>query len=56
MMLGVLQSNRDEILQALSRLQSQLSEMERALFENDTAKLNGFLDQARQHYQTLVLQ
>ncbi len=54
MMLGVLQSNRDEILQALSRLQSQLSEMERVLFENDAVKLNGFLDQARQHYQTLV--
>jgi prephenate dehydrogenase len=54
MMLGVLQSNRDEILQALSRLQSQLSDMERVLFENDAVKLNGFLDQARQHYQTLV--
>jgi prephenate dehydrogenase len=54
MMLGVLQSNRDEILLALSHLKDQLTVMESALFENDTAKLKNILDLARDHYQSLV--
>ena len=54
MMLGVLESNRDEILPALSRFQDQLAVIENIFLENDTAKLKDILDLARDHYQSLV--
>jgi prephenate dehydrogenase len=54
MMLGVLESNRDEILPVLSRFQDQLTVIEKIFLENDTAKLKDILDLARDHYQSLV--
>jgi prephenate dehydrogenase len=56
MMLGVLQSNRDEILAALSNFQNQLIVIENALRENDTAKLKDLLDLAGSQYESLVQQ
>ena len=54
MMLGVLESNRDEILPALSRFQDQLTVIKNIFLENDAAKLKDILDLARDHYQSLV--
>lgn len=54
MMLGVLQSNRGQILSALSCLRDQLNAMENALLENDAVKLKAILDKARSQYQSLV--
>jgi prephenate dehydrogenase len=54
MMLGVLQSNRGEILSALSRLQDQLTIMRNTLLESDTTKLKNILDSAQDHHQFLV--
>jgi prephenate dehydrogenase len=51
MMLGVLQSNRENVLNALHGLQGQLSEFESALAENDHAKLETLLDEAYDVYQ-----
>jgi prephenate dehydrogenase len=56
MMLGVLQSNRDEILSALSILQGQLAVLENALRENENSKLNDLLDLARNRYESWVQQ
>ncbi len=54
MMLGVLQSNRDNILIALDRLQEQLAGLKSALIVGDFQSLQATLDAARAHYQRLI--
>ncbi len=54
MMLGVLQSNRDNLLDALDRLQEQIAMIKFALIANDPEQLKTRLDHAQTHYQTLT--
>ncbi|MFT3891254.1 MAG: prephenate dehydrogenase [Anaerolineales bacterium] len=54
MMLGVLQSNRENVLNALHGLQRQLSEVESALASENFAQLETILNQSRSSYQTLI--
>lgn len=54
MMLGVLQSNRENVLNALRGMQSQLATIESALSSKDFAKLESSLNEARATYQTLT--
>lgn len=54
MMLGILQSNRENILNALHRLQEQLAEVESALSTEDYQELEMILNQSRGRYQTLT--
>lgn len=54
MMLGVLQSNHENVLNALHGMQSQLAEVESALVVEDFAKLESILDKARSNYQVLI--
>jgi len=54
MMLGVLQSNRENVLNALRGMQSQLAEIESALSASDFSKLESLLNEAQQKYQTFT--
>lgn len=54
MMLGVLQSNRENVLNALHALQSQLVEIESALSLNDFSRLENILNASKQKYQTFI--
>ena len=54
MMLGVLQSNRDNVLDALERLQEQIAILKSALSVGDYDSLQKTLDSARLHYRELV--
>ncbi len=54
MMLGVLQSNRENVLNALHDLQEQLFEIESVLATEDFSQLEFILDQSRSSYQTLI--
>lgn len=54
MMLGVLQSNRENVLNALRGMQSQLAEIESSLSTNDFSKLESILNEARSTYQSLT--
>jgi prephenate dehydrogenase len=54
MMLGVLQSNRENVLTALHRLQAQISAIESVLVEPDLAQLKRILDNGQICYQTLI--
>ena len=54
MMLGVLQSNRENVLNALHGMQSQLAEIEAALSAGDFAKLESLLNEAQSKYQTFT--
>ncbi len=54
MMLGVLQSNRENVLNALHGLQDQLSEMESALTAEDFSKLETILNKAQKQYQVFT--
>ena len=54
MMLGVLQSNRENVLNAISELQGQLAEIKTALIEEDYSTLESILDQSRSIYQNLT--
>jgi prephenate dehydrogenase len=54
MMLGVLQSNRDNVLEALGRLQDQIAALKMAVIMNDPDLLRSSLDKAKKHYQTLT--
>ncbi len=54
MMLGVLQSNRENVLNALHDLQKQLSGIESALASEDFSQLEAILNQSRSSYQTLI--
>jgi len=53
MMLGVLQSNSNNILDALHRLQIQLATFESALSSNNSDNLLNLLNQAHEEYQLL---
>jgi prephenate dehydrogenase len=52
MMLGVLQSNRENVLHALRQLQSQLSEIESALSADDFSKIEALLKEAQKKHQS----
>ncbi len=54
MMLGVLQSNRENVLNALRGMQGQLSEIESALSAGDFKKLEALLNEASATYQSLT--
>jgi prephenate dehydrogenase len=54
MMMGVLQSNRDNILQALGRYQTELARLTAALNEEDYGRLDELLAAARLHQQVLT--
>ena len=54
MMLGVLQSNRENVLNALHGLQQQLSGIEAALASENFSQLETILNQSRSSYQTLI--
>lgn len=51
MMLGVLQSNREDVLNALHKMQTQLAEIEFTLSAKDFTKLESILDEAQNKYQ-----
>jgi len=51
MMLGVLDSNRENVLKALHALQGKLTELESALVSDDLAKLELLLKEAQAKYQ-----
>lgn len=54
MMLGVLRSNRDNVLDVLDHLQEQIASIKSALILGDFVSLQKNLDAARAHYQRLV--
>ncbi len=54
MMLGVLQSNRENVLNALHGMQNQLTEIESALASDDFSKLESILNKAMDKYQELI--
>jgi prephenate dehydrogenase len=54
MMLGVLQSNRDNVLDALDRLQEQITVLKSDLIANNPVQLKSRLDAARSRYHQLV--
>jgi prephenate dehydrogenase len=54
MMLGVLQSNRENVLNALHGMQSHLAEIESALSSEDFARLETILNETQQKYQTFI--
>ncbi|HEY9151721.1 MAG TPA: prephenate dehydrogenase [Anaerolineales bacterium] len=55
MMLGVLQSNRENVLSALHEFQNRLAEIESVISSNDFPKLESILSEAQCKYQTFVL-
>lgn len=54
MMLGVLQSNRENILKALHHYQHELSILESALMSNDESALESTLSSAQSRYQGMI--
>jgi prephenate dehydrogenase len=54
MMLGVLQSNRDNVLAAIASFRQALDVFESALRTNNKDALQSALDQSRTHYQTFI--
>jgi prephenate dehydrogenase len=54
MMLGVLQTNRENVLAMLHGMQSRLAEMEAILSANDFSKLESLLNESQSRYQTLM--
>ena len=54
MMLGVLQSNRENVLNALHGLQNQLAEIESMLASEDFSKLESILNKAQTKYQVFT--
>lgn len=54
MMLGVLQSNRENVLNALHGMQTRLSEIESSLSSEDFSQLESILNQSRSSYQSLI--
>ena len=54
MMLGVLQSNRENVLTMLQSMQNNLSEIEAALSAGDFSRLDSLLDEAQGKYQALT--
>lgn len=53
-MLGILQSNRENILKALSLVQQQLAEIQSGLEAEDFSKLQGVFDHSRSAYHSLT--
>jgi hypothetical protein len=53
-MLGVLQSNRENVLHALHGLHHHLAEIESALAAENFSQLEIILNQSRSSYQTLI--
>jgi len=51
MMLGVLQTNRENVLDAIHAMQTQLAQLESALSAEDFAKLEALLNEAQSQYQ-----
>ena len=54
MMLGVLETNRENTLAALKNLQGRLAKMEESLQKNDISGLQSILDLSQTHYQSLI--
>ena len=54
MMFGVLQSNRENVLSALHKMQNQLAEIEEVLSAEDFAKLESLLNEAQVKYQSFT--
>jgi prephenate dehydrogenase len=54
MMLGVLQSNRENVLNAIHNFQKQLTDIELVLTSENASKLEVVLDQSRSAYQALT--
>jgi prephenate dehydrogenase len=54
MMLGVLQTNRNNVLNAISELQLQLAEIKTALMNEDYSTLESILHQSRSTHQSLT--
>ena len=54
MMLGVLQSNRENVLNALHEFQAQLAEIKSAISANDFPQLESVLNNAQSKYQTFI--
>ena len=54
MMMGVLQTNRGNVLNALHEMQSQLAEIESTLSSDDFSKLESILNEAQKKYQSFV--
>ena len=54
MMLGVLQTNRENVLTMLQGMQKKLSEIETALSASDFSKLASLLEEAQSKYQALT--
>ncbi len=54
MMMGVLQSNRENILFALRKFQEQLASIETAISAKSDSPLETILNSAQSHYQSLV--
>lgn len=54
MMIGVLQSNRDNILLALRKFQRELASIETAMATKDDSSLNTILNAAQSHYQSMI--
>ena len=54
MMMGILKSNRENVLQAIQSFRISLVEIESALQEENYAKLELILDQSRMAYQAIV--
>ena len=55
MMLGVLQSNRENVLNALHGFQNELAEVETALISRDFSKLESLLNETQRKYQEFTL-
>jgi prephenate dehydrogenase len=54
MMLGVLQSNRDNVLASLANFRHSLDILESALKTDDRSGLQSALDSSRSNYQSLI--
>ena len=54
MMIGVLQSNRENVFNALHEFQNQLAEIESAISANDFPQLESVLNNAKNKYQTFI--
>jgi prephenate dehydrogenase len=54
MMMGVLQSNRDNVLSAIRTFRNSLDEIESVLENEDYAQLEEFLNQSRSSYSLLT--
>ena len=55
MMLGVIQTNHDNVLNALAVLQTQLKEIETILLSEDYNSLEELLNQAKNQYHELIV-